>query len=71
MIAPQFADTDPALLTMVVERYQSIDAWNETPIMTEDSFNRLQDVMTAAGELETRAPYEKIVDNTFAEDVVG
>ena len=71
VIAPQFADTDPALLTMVVERYQSIDAWNETPIMTEDSFNRLQDVMTAAGELETRAPYEKIVDNTFAEDVVG
>jgi len=67
VIAPQFADTDLALLTMVVERYQSIDAWKADPVMTEDSFRRLQDVMEAAGELEQRAPYEEIVDNSFAE----
>lgn len=67
-IAPQFADTSIELLTMVVERYQSIDAWKSDPVMTEDSFDRMQDVMEAAGELEVRAPFDKIVENSFAEN---
>jgi len=36
-------------------------------VLTEDSFNRLQDVMQAAGELEMRAPYDILIDNSFAE----
>ena len=67
VIAPQFPDSDVDLLTTVIERYKSIDAWNSDPVMTEDSFDRLQDVMQAAGELETRAPYAVLVDNSFAE----
>ncbi len=38
------------------------------PFMTEDSFNRLQDVMENAGELSNRAPYDKLVNNSFAEE---
>ena len=32
-------------------------------------FHKLQLVMTEAGELDTKAPYDKIVNNTFAEKV--
>lgn len=65
-----FPDTNLEVLTKVVERYKSIDAWNTTPIMTKESFERLQEVMTNAGELEKRAPYEDIVNNRFAEESI-
>lgn len=65
-----FPDTNLEVLTKVVERYKSIDAWNTTPIMTKESFERLQEVMTNAGELEKVAPYEEIVNNKFAEESI-
>ena len=65
-----FPDTNLEVLTKVVERYKSIDAWNTTPIMTKEAFERLQEVMTNAGELEKVAPYEEIVNNRFAEESI-
>lgn len=65
-----FPDTNLEILTKVVERYKSIDAWNSTPIMTKESFERLQEVMTNAGELEKVAPYGDIVNNSFAEKAI-
>ena len=38
--------------------------------MTKESFERLQEVMTNAGELEKVAPYEEIVNNRFAEESI-
>lgn len=38
--------------------------------MKEDSLNRLQDVMEEAGELNVRAPYDKIVTTSFAEQAI-
>ncbi len=67
VIQPSFPDTDLELLTTVVERYQEIDAWSADPIMKEESFELLQTVMTSAGELAQKAPYNLIVDNTYAE----
>ena len=70
-VAPSFPDADVKLLTTVVERYQKIGAWSETPVMTEESFERLQQVMTSAGELSAHAPFDKVVNNTFAEKAAG
>ncbi len=69
-VAGQFPDTDLALLTKAVESYQSIDAWNETPVMGKAGFDRLQSVMTEAGELTKAADYDKVVNNTFAEKAI-
>ena len=52
-----------------VERYKSIDAWRNELSMTEDSFNRLQDVIENAGELSKRAEFSKLVDNSYAQKV--
>lgn len=65
-VISSFPDTDMDVLTKVIERYKQIDAWSETPVMSEDAFMRLQTVMTEAGELEKTAPYSVIVNNTFA-----
>jgi len=65
-----FPDTDLELLETVVSRYKEQDTWNKTPAMKEEAFNRLQEVMKEAGELKEIAPFDKIVDNTFAEKAV-
>ena len=64
-----FPDTDIELLERAIQSYKDIDAWNETPVLKQESFDKLQEVMTSAGELTDKAPYEKIVDNEFAENV--
>lgn len=65
-----FPDTDLELLASVIQNYKDIDAWNETPVLKEESFDRLQEVMTSAGELKEKAPYDKIVNNTYAEKAI-
>lgn len=61
-----FPDTSIEMLTEAIQTYKDIDAWNDTPVLKEESFNRLQEVMTLAGELENPAPYDKVVNNTYA-----
>lgn len=65
-----FPDTDLELLATAIQSYKDIDAWNETPVMKEESFNKLQEVMTSAGELTKKAPYDVIVNNRYAEESV-
>lgn len=65
-----FPDTSLELLTKVIQNYKDIDAWNDTPVLKEESFNRLQEVMTMAGELDKKVPYSELVNNDFAEKVI-
>lgn len=69
-IAPFFADIKMEDLIVVVDRYKSIDAWCENPILKQDSLNRLMDVMELAKELDKKAPYNKIVTTKFAEQAI-
>lgn len=69
-IAPAFPDTGEELLATVVQRYKDIDAWNTDPVMSEESFDLLQEVMTQAGELSKRAPHDQVVNNSFARQVM-
>ena len=65
-----FADTDMEMLTKAIQSYIDIDAWKDTPVLKEESFNLLQTVMKEAGELEKEADYNKVVNNSFAEKAV-
>lgn len=71
LVAPHFADTDLELLTSAVENYQKVGAYCETPVMSKESFDRLQTVMESAGELSQRAAFDAVVNNTFAEKSVS
>ena len=68
-VKDSFPDTSFDLLVKSVASYRAIDAWNTDPVMTEESFQRLQSVMTEAGELSKTADFSKVVNNTFAENV--
>lgn len=65
-----FPDTNLDLLETAIQSYKDIDAWNDTPVLKEENFNKLQEVMSKAGELTKKAPYDQIVNNKYAEEVI-
>ncbi|MBQ5320550.1 MAG: ABC transporter substrate-binding protein [Oscillospiraceae bacterium] len=67
VIASFFPDTDLPLLTKAMQSHIDIDAWNTDSVMEKQAFDRLQDVMTEAGELDKRVDFEALVDNSFAQ----
>lgn len=64
-----FPGTDIEMLTAAIQSYKDIDAWNDNPYLKEEAFNRLQEVMKSAGELSQNAPYDKIINNKYAENI--
>ena len=68
-LAPSFPGISENSLKITIESYLAIDAWSSTPVMSEESFNRLQDIMENAGELTSRVEFSKVVDNTYAIEV--
>lgn len=70
LIKDFFPSTDVKMLENSIQRYKDIDAWNKTPVLTEEAFNKLQDVIEEARELEKRADYEKVVNNKYAEQSI-
>ena len=65
-----FPDTDLDMLEKSIQSYKDIDAWNETPVLEAEAFERLQTVMQEAGELTEKAPYDVIVNNEFAKKAI-
>ncbi|MCR2033020.1 ABC transporter substrate-binding protein [Anaerofustis stercorihominis] len=62
-----FPDNDKETLVKVIDRYKDIDAWKDTPVLTKDSFDRLQEIMSEAGQLDKKADYKDLVNTTFAQ----
>lgn len=69
-LAPSFGTTDKATIKSAFLSYKGIDAWNATPIMNENAYNKLIEVITKYGTLTQNVPFNKIVDNSYAEKVL-
>ena len=69
VLSVSFPEVDLTVLETVITRYKEIDAWKTTPSMTEESFHKLQEVMINAGELTQTAPFDKLINNSFAENI--
>jgi len=70
-IIDAFPDTDLPLLTTVVQRYKDIDSWKTTPVLEQADFDKLQTIMESAGELDQKAPYDKVVNNQYAKKAIN
>jgi len=69
-ISPYFEDTELALIEQVVERYRAQKSYAENPVIDEDEFQNLLDVMTEAGTLDHEVQYGKLVNRSIADAVV-
>ena len=70
VIAPQFEETDVETIEKIVTRYYDQDTWKDNLVFEESSFDLLQNILSDAGELKNRVPYDKLVDTSFAKEAV-
>jgi len=70
VIVEFFPDTDIETLEAALQSYKDIDAWKTDPIMKEEAYELLQTVMEEAGELDKKAPFDKVVNNSYAEKAI-
>ena len=68
-LVKQFPSTSLTSISDSLASYKRIDAWKTNMAMLEKDFDRLQDVMKNAGELQTKADFNLLVDNSIAEKV--
>lgn len=71
VIQPQFAETDLDTIITIITRYHEQDTWKENLIFDKDSFELLQKILESAGELENKAPYNKLVTTNYAENAIN
>lgn len=60
-IASYFPDTSINDLEKQVQNYMDIDAWFTDTSISEEDFNHIQEIVENAGELNKKAPYDKLV----------
>jgi NitT/TauT family transport system substrate-binding protein len=70
VIAPYFEDTPLELIETVVDRYKSQHSFALNPILDQEEWNNLQNIMKEAGELPKDVKHEELVNTKLAENAV-
>ncbi|MGG0287886.1 ABC transporter substrate-binding protein [Peribacillus butanolivorans] len=69
VIQPYFEDTNLDTMETVINRYKEQGSFATDPILDEEEWNNLQDIMDEAGELPSRISHDELVNTDFAEKV--
>ncbi|MBB5172824.1 ABC transporter substrate-binding protein [Texcoconibacillus texcoconensis] len=64
-----FDETDKDTIAQSVERYRDQGSYAESPLLDEDGWYLLQEIMEDAGELPEHVEYDTLVETDFAERV--
>jgi NitT/TauT family transport system substrate-binding protein len=67
LIAPSFPDIEPEIRTRAVARYLKQDTWARDPLLREEAFDYLQDILIGGGSISQRYPYTDHVNAEFAQ----
>lgn len=70
-VAPFFEDTELEVITSAIERYKAQESFDPNPILDEEEWILLQDIIEEAGELQQRIDYSTLVNTTFAEKAMN
>lgn len=70
-LRPSFPTTDDALLKKSVESYKAINAYMTNPVMTEESFEHMLDILEESGSITQRIAFSDIIDNSIAEKILA
>ena len=70
-MASFFPGVAKSVMVGAVSRLKGQETWARDPLLREDGYNTLQDVLLEAGLLSSRQPYERIVRTDFAKVAIG
>lgn len=63
---PFFPDSSLESLMIVAKSYRETDSWKQDPIMHEEDYNLLLDVIEGSGTLTGRPAFSDLIDNSIA-----
>jgi len=66
VITDYFPDVSKNDLEIIIQRYKDADSWFTTTFVNEENFNHIQEIAENAGQLDKRAPYDKLVITKFS-----
>jgi NitT/TauT family transport system substrate-binding protein len=69
-VEPYFPDTDFEIMKTVVDRYKSQGSFATDPILDEEEWNNLQNIMNEAGELPKEVDHKTLVNTEIASKVI-
>lgn len=70
-LAPSFDMFTNEDIKNSIESYKRVDAWVNTPVMQESAYNNLISVIDQAGKLTSQVAFNKIIDNSLANEVMN
>ncbi|ANY69107.1 hypothetical protein BBD42_23440 [Paenibacillus sp. BIHB 4019] len=70
VVLPYFENVDRGILISSIDRYKQQGSFATDPIIDQEEWNNLLDVMTSAGELKARTEHDAIVNTAFAEAAI-
>lgn len=65
VILPQFPDSSLNDLETIITNYKEADSWLDNPTITEESFNRLQDMLIRYDLISKKSSYSKLINNLY------
>lgn len=71
VVEPYFEDAELDILASSIERYKQQGSFALDPILTEEAWQNLLDIMEEAGELPGDAPYDELVNTEIAEKIIS
>ena len=71
LAAQFFPDISQDLIVESVRHYKEQDTWPEDPRLDPPEFDGLQDILIAAGMVQERQPYNKVVRPEFIQSALG
>jgi len=69
-LRPSFDGTTDEMLKTSIQAYKDIDSWSRTPVMSKVAYDNLIKIIKNAGKLSSDVPFEDVVDNSLAEEVL-
>lgn len=69
-LKPSFDGTSDELLKKSIQAYIDIDSWARTPVMSKVAYDNLIKIMMNAGKLDSTVDFNKVVDNSIAQEVL-
>ncbi len=66
-----FSGMDKSVILRALARYKEQDTWAKDPLLREDGYDALQDVLMNAGLIASRQSYERIIRTDFALKAMG
>lgn len=68
-LKPSFPGVTDDIIARSINSYKSIDAYMTDPVMTEESFDNLVELLRSMGTLDKQVSFGEIVDNSIVKEI--